>query len=31
MLVSRKRMQMALVLGFMVNVTFGTWRYLLGG
>ncbi|KAH8113514.1 DUF2407 C-terminal domain-containing protein [Phellopilus nigrolimitatus] len=25
-----KRMQMALVLGFIVNLTFGMWRYLLG-
>ncbi|KAI5123149.1 hypothetical protein M0805_000852 [Coniferiporia weirii] len=25
-----KRMQMALVLGFIVNLTFGMWRFLLG-
>lgn len=26
-----KRMQIALVLGFMLNLTFGTWTYLIGG
>jgi len=26
-----RRMQMALVLGFALNITFGSWRYLLGG
>ncbi|EJC98967.1 uncharacterized protein FOMMEDRAFT_142985 [Fomitiporia mediterranea MF3/22] len=25
-----KRMQMALVLGFILNITFGAWRYVLG-
>jgi hypothetical protein len=26
----RRRMQMGLVVGFIMNVMFGTWRYLWG-